>query len=232
MSLQRTCAVLGITLTHSKPGRPMGRGKVERVIETIQQQFMVEVTGDEAHPARHPVSSLEELNDLLDRWLRTVYHARAHSETGETPQARYEAAGPAPAPDPGLLKHAFAWSAVRLVRKTATVDLEGNTYSVDPFLTGRKVELVFDPFDMTELTVYWQGRKAGKAVPQVIGRHAHPKAPPDEDPAPAELTGIDYLQIVADADQAALGGQLHLSALDGSDPAPPQDNSQDQEEQQ
>ena len=55
-------------------------------------------------------------------------------------------------------------------------------YSVDPFLAGRKVECVFDPFDMTELTVYWQGRKVGRAVPQVIGRHAHPKAPPDEDP--------------------------------------------------
>jgi putative transposase len=50
MSLQRTCAVLGMKLTHSQPGRPMGRGKVERVIETIQQQFMVEVTGDERHP--------------------------------------------------------------------------------------------------------------------------------------------------------------------------------------
>jgi len=37
------------------------------------------------------------------------------------------------------------WSAIRLVRKTATVGLEGNTYSVDSFLTGRKVELVFDP---------------------------------------------------------------------------------------
>jgi hypothetical protein len=33
---------------------------------------------------------------------------------------------------------------------------------VDPFLTGRKVELVFSPFDMTRLDdVYWQGRKAG-----------------------------------------------------------------------
>jgi putative transposase len=219
VSLQRTCAVLGVKLTHSQPGRPMGRGKAERVIETIQQQFMVEVTGDERHPARHPVSSLEELNGLLDAWVRTVYHARVHSETGETPQARYDAAGPAAAaPDPGLLRHAFAWSAIRLVRKTATVDLEGNTYSVDPFLVGRKVELVFDPFDMTELTVYWQGRKAGKAVPQVIGRHAHPKAPPDEDdPEPRELTGIDYLKLVTDAD-AALTGQLRLSALDDSEP--------------
>jgi putative transposase len=70
---------------------------------------------------------------------------------------------------------------------------------------------------MTELTVYWQGRKVGRAVPQVIGRHAHPKAPPDEDPAPAALTGIDYLQLVADADAAALGEQLNLAALDDTD---------------
>jgi putative transposase len=185
------------------------------VIETIQQQFMVEVTGDERLPARHPVSSLEELNRLLEAWVRTVYHARVHSETGEAPRARWDAAGPLALPEPARLRHAFAWSEVRLVRKTATVQLEGNVYSVDPFLTGRKVELVFDPSDMTELTVYWQGRKAGKAVPQVIGRHSHPKAPPDEDDPPAaELTGIDYLRLVADADDAALADRLRLSALD------------------
>jgi putative transposase len=212
-SLARTCTALGIKLTHSQPGRPMGRGKVERVFETIQQQFLVEVTGDEQHPARRQVTGLEELNELLDRWVRAVYHARSHSETGETPQARYEAVGPPRLPEPVLLREAFSWSAVRLVRNTATVSLEGNVYSVDPFLAGRKVELVFDPFDLTELTVYWQGRKVGRAVPQVIGRHAHPKAPPDEDPAPAALTGIDYLQLVTDADTAALGEQLNLAAL-------------------
>lgn len=221
LSLQRTCAVLGIRLTRSQPGRLMGRGKVERVIETIQQQFMVEVTGDERHPARHPVSSLEELNGLLEAWFRTVCHARVHSETGETPQARYAAAGPPALPDPARLRHAFAWSAVRLVRKTATVELEGNVYPVDPFLTGRKIELVFDPSDMTRLEVYWQGRKAGAAVPQVISRHAHPKAPPDEDdPQPARLTGIDYLKLVSDAGNAALARRLRLPALDGSQDPP------------
>ena len=64
--------------------------------------------------------------------------------------------------------------------------------------------------------MYWQGRKVGRAVPQVIGLHAHPKAPPDDDPAPAALTGIDYLQLVADADTAALGEQLNLAALTGN----------------
>lgn len=216
-SLARACAVLGISLTHSAPGRPMGRGKIERVFETIQQQFLAEVAGDGTCPARHPVKDLDELNELLGAWLRTVYHARAHGETGQAPQARLAAAGPPSLPDPALLKEAFSWSVIRLVRKTATVAVEGNVYSVDPFLAGRKIECVFDPFDMTELTVYWQGRKVGKAIPQVIGRHAHPKAPPDEDPAPAALTGIDYLQLVTDADAAALGEQLNLAALDDSD---------------
>ena len=215
-SLARTCTALGVKLTHSQPGRPMGRGKVERVFETIQQQFLVEVTGDEAHPARRQVRDLAELNDLLDRWVRVVYHARVHSETGQAPLARYAAAGPPALPEPVLLREAFRWSAVRVVRNTGTVALEGNVYSVDPFLAGRKVELVFDPFDLTDITVYWAGRKVGRAVPQVIGRHSHPKAPPDEDPAPAALTGIDYLQLVTDADQAALGGQLNLAALDDS----------------
>ena len=214
-SLRRACAVLGVRLTHSAPGRPMGRGKAERVIEAVQQQFMAEVTGGERHPARHPVSSLDELSRLPEAWARAVYHARVHSEAGETPRARRDAAGPQFPPDPGRLRHALAWSEVRLARKTATVELEENACSVDPFLVGRKAELVFDPADMSEADVYWQGRKAGRGIPQVIGRHSHPKAPPDEDgPPPLKLAGTDYPGLVAAAADADLAARLRLPALD------------------
>ena len=37
--------------------------------------------------------------------------------------------------------------------KTATVSLHGNSYEVDPALVRRKVELVFDPFDLTRIEV-------------------------------------------------------------------------------
>jgi putative transposase len=219
-SLARTCAVLGIKLTHSQPGQPAGRGKIEKAFQTIQQQFLVEVAGNGHDPARHPVADLAELNNLLDNWVREVYHQRIHSETGQAPQARYEAAGPPARPDAAVLREAFSWSAVRLVRKTATVELEGNAYSVDPFLVGRKVELVFDPFDLTRLEVWWAGRKVGSAVPQVIGRHAHPKAPPDEDPEPVQYTGIDYLALIAGVGQDATSAErLHLSNIAGEDSA-------------
>ncbi len=39
--LLRACAVLGIKLTHSTPGRPQGRGKIERLFRTDREQFLV-----------------------------------------------------------------------------------------------------------------------------------------------------------------------------------------------
>ncbi len=42
--LLRACAKLGVRLVHSQPGRPQGRGKIERFFRTVREQFLVEVT--------------------------------------------------------------------------------------------------------------------------------------------------------------------------------------------
>lgn len=46
--LLRACAQLGIKLTHSTPGRPQGRGKIERFFKTVNDQLLVApcVAGD------------------------------------------------------------------------------------------------------------------------------------------------------------------------------------------
>ena len=197
--LLRACAVLGIKLTHSTPGRPQGRGKIERLFLTVREQFLVEITGDPAGTGRRHVASIAELNRLFTAWADTVYHRREHSETGQAPLQRWADgwAGKAPPlPGPGQLHEAFLWSERRTVRKTATVSLHGNTYQVDPSLAGRRVELVFDPFDLSILEVRWQGRPAGQAIPHVIGRHAHPKARPEQPVPPAAVTGIDYMGLI------------------------------------
>ena len=55
-------------------------------------------------------------------------------------------------------------------------------------------------------------------MPQVIGRHAHPKAPPDEDPEPVTYTGIDYLALIAGTGQDATAGErLHLANIADDD---------------
>ena len=38
--LLRACARLGIRLIHSRPGRPEGRGKIERFFRTVREQFL------------------------------------------------------------------------------------------------------------------------------------------------------------------------------------------------
>lgn len=187
--LIRACAVLGIILTHSAPGEPAGRGKIERVFRTIRDQFLVEIEAK-------GVVDLAELNRLLQSWVEQVYHRREHSETSQTPLERYLACGPHPLPSPAKLKEAFLWSEHRTVSKSATVSVWGNSYEVDAHLAGQKVELVFDPFNLNELSVRWRGKDMGTALPHRIGRHVHPKARPEpQDPEP-KRTGIDYLGLV------------------------------------
>jgi putative transposase len=148
---------------------------------------------------------LAELNRLFSAWLEVVYHRRVHSETGQTPLERFDTAGAPPLPTPALLREAFLWSQERTVTKTATVSLHGNQYAVDAALVGRKVELVFDPFELTRIEVRYQHRPFGTAVGLVIGRHTHPQAQ-RELPPPPTPTGIDYLKLLAERRDAELGG--------------------------
>ena len=43
------------------------------MFKTIRRQFLVEVTGDR-DPARHQVTSRDEVNQLPDHWVRKACH--------------------------------------------------------------------------------------------------------------------------------------------------------------
>lgn len=186
--LARACAMLGIRLTHSKPGRPQGRGKIERFFRTLREQFLIEAQ-------RRSELSLPELNRLLRAWLERSYHRRAHTETGEAPAVRFASVRPRYANEEEL-HDAFLWSTKRVVSKTATVSLHGNRYEVDAALCGRSVELLFDPFALGKVEVRWGGRSFGEAVAHEIARHVHPRAQADLDAEPPSPTGIDYLALL------------------------------------
>jgi putative transposase len=226
--LLRACAKLGIKLVHSRPGKPEGRGKIERFFRTVRGQFLAELTDHRAGQ----LAGLAELNRLFTAWTETVYHVREHSETRQSPLARWEAGGPFPVPPPPVLAEAFRWSERRTVSKTALVSMHGNRYQVDPALAGRRVELVFDPFDLTVLQVRCGGKDAGTALPHHITRHAHPKARPEEpgsgDDAP-RATGIDYLALLDAQHDRQLAGRVNYAALDGG--APRQDQQRERGEQ-
>jgi hypothetical protein len=223
--LLRACAKLGIRLVHSTPHRPQGRGKIERFFRGVRDQFLVEVADTSAAELTTqqltPAAALLELNGFFTAWIEGVYHHQVHSETGQAPLARWNEGwdrvghGPIMASAQALTE-AFLWSAQRTVTKTATVSLHGNTYQVEAALAGRKVELVFSPFNLEVIEVRHGDRSYGHAVPFRITRHAHPKARPETpEPAPAPATGIDYLQLVADAhhQQVSVDDRIGFDAL-------------------
>lgn len=218
--LKLICARLGIRITHSRPYRPQGRGKKERVYRTIAEQFAVEadLTG---------VETLEQLNRYFAAWAEQVYHHRAHRSTGQTPRQRWMA-GPSamrPAPDPAQLAAAFQWAATRTVTATRTVALHGNVYEVDPALVGRRVQLRYDPEDLTVVGVYHHDQEAGDAVPAQLRAHVDPKLRAAGQPQPGPATGLSYLDAVLADHAAAMATGLsyyqppsgHPSAINDAD---------------
>ncbi|MEO3871663.1 DDE-type integrase/transposase/recombinase [Nonomuraea sp. B12E4] len=210
--LLRACASLGVKLIHSTPNRPEGRGKIERFFRTVRDQFLVEFDG--AHPRQ--VESLAELNRLFNSWVETVYHLREHSETGMPPLTRWRGGLPAalPLPSAAALAEAFLWEERRTADKTALISLLGNYYQVDPVLRRKRVQVLFDPFNLDEIEIRHNGRSYGTSGVFRRVRHAHPKARPEiTGQAPPEPTGIDYLGLLDDARTRHLQGSVNYTAL-------------------
>lgn len=198
--LQRTCAVLGIHLVHSRPYKPQGRGKQERLNRYIRERFLTEAEAG-------GIKSFEALNDAFSAWAEQVANTRVHAETHEAPIARFLEDGPPELPDAALVREAFRWSVTRKVTKTATVSLLGNRYAVDPVLVGRTVELRFEPEDLSVIDVALFGEVISQAVPFRIGRHVHPQVPQATASAVAADTdaGLSYLSLVREADDKEKG---------------------------
>ena len=161
------CATLGIQRIHTAPYSPQAKGKQERFFATLRAQFLPEVETSN-------ITTLAELNTSLWAWVERIYHEHVHSETGETPLARY-AAGleQVRLADPESLRRAFLWRERRKVRRDATLSLQGNTYQVDRHLAGRTLELRFDPFDLSRMELHLDGAYLGMAAVTLQNRQRH-----------------------------------------------------------
>jgi putative transposase len=189
------CATLGIQRIQTAPYSPEAKGKIERWFETLRAQFLPEVEASN-------LTTLTELNESLWAWLECVYHQHEHSETKQTPLARYTAGlEHVRHADPDTVRRAFLWREKRKVRKDATLSLQGNRYQVESQWAGRTLELRFDPFDLSQVELYLEGgvgdnARLGLATVIVQNRQRHlaverlATEPPDP---PQPKSSLDYL---------------------------------------
>jgi transposase InsO family protein len=149
------CANLGIRLLHAKAYHAWSKGKVERLIRTIQCDFeaSLRLEGQGVH-------TLEGLNSSFSRWIASAYHLRQHSSTGMSPHARFHAGSGAvrTVEEPDKIDPLFYTRIERVVRKDGTVSLDKKLYEVDLSLRALKVELRFDPI-LEDRVEVWHGKR-------------------------------------------------------------------------
>jgi putative transposase len=173
---------------------------------------------------------LSELNQSLLAWLEVVYHRKIHTETGQAPLERFRQ-DPAPATrpaDPEQLRHAFLHRTQRKVYKTATVSFQGNRYTVPAYLRGKRVQLRYDPFDLTRLEVWYNDAFLDLAEPEEIVTTNHPDVDLDPVPKPAPDSGLDYLALLRLERERLIQEQIdtiHFTQLNAS--SPKEDTSDD-----
>jgi transposase InsO family protein len=120
---------LGIRAAFARAYRPRTKGKVEKFIQTLQQEFLRELT-----PAPE---TLQALNHHWRQWVDHYNHRRPHASLGGRPPAHRFQASPTPAPRE--LRRLLQVELMRKVTRDATIRLRSRDYPVPPALIGKHV---------------------------------------------------------------------------------------------
>lgn len=203
-SFSLACAELGIAKIHSTPRYPVSRGKIERVFRTLREQLLQEVENLEPLP-------VEELNRYLLAW-KDDYHNRVHSQTKETPRERF-----ANHPMRGVksrehLDQAFWQWTTRTVTSHGEISFESNTYRVDPSFSGQKVVVRYDPYDLSALYIWQEGRRVATATTERLHRSKRrSRSTPKR--TRQSTAAQQYLESLARAHNERLAQELNLMNL-------------------
>jgi transposase InsO family protein len=199
--LQSICARLGIHLSHTRPFRPQGRGKLERFFHTVQQSFLPEIEV----MLKERSMSVDEINDYFFIWLRQHYHEKVHSATKQKPMLAFESDPyPIRRVDFETLVNAFLVEETRKVDKTGVFRLNGVDYQAPLKLARTKISVRYDPFDQESVQVFRDNQRYPDAyrleVPEHIDYGSTAEEPVVEQPA----TGLNYLDLLKQKDKQGL----------------------------
>lgn len=185
--MNRACAKLGIRLVFAKPFSPESKGKTERINRTVDH-FLDEIKLEKSF-------TLDELNAWFQAWLSECYQSKPHSalKDSASPEVAYRS-DPAALRfvEPSQLADAFLHAEERKVDKAGCISFKGKKYEVGILFMGRTVLVIYDPADITEITIEYEGHTPWKARELVIGSYAgkRPSLPESLQPEPVEASRL------------------------------------------
>lgn len=172
-------------LIHSRAYYSQGRGVIERWWQTVRA-FESEVR------LREELLTVHELNRLWEAYRELRYCQKIHSELGITPKEAISGVTPRPL-DPQVARELFLVRADRTVhKKDGCVSVEGIRYLCDSSLRGQKLQIRYDPNDLSSVLIFREGKRLQKAFPQ------QPNAKPEPHPEPVQppAHSVDYLALL------------------------------------
>ena len=169
--LEQVGADLKIRLVFSIPGKPRGRGRIERFFSTVNEMFLCELDG--YAPAGgvvrgKPTLTLAEFDTRFRAFLLDVYHRRENAETKMPPVERWEANGFLPRMPDSLEQLDLL---LIQVAKARQVRADGIHFQSLRYISttlaayvGETVTLRIDPRDMAEIRVFHEDKFLCRAV--------------------------------------------------------------------
>jgi putative transposase len=168
--LEQDGADLKIRLVFSIPGKPRGRGRIERFFSTVNEMFLCELDGYALGGAVRgkPTLTLAEFDAKFRAFLLDVYHRRANAETKTPPPERWEANAFLPRMPDSLEQLDLL---LIQVAKARQVRVDGIHFQNLRYISttlaayiGETVTLRLDPRDMAEVRVFHNDKFLCRAV--------------------------------------------------------------------
>lgn len=168
--IEQACIALKIRLIHSMPGRPRGRGRIERLFRTVNDMFLSEQPGflKDGKSQSPPTLTEDVFIARFEDFLHHTYHQRDHGTTGEAPVHRWSKGGFLPNLPDSLEALDMLLLRVAQLRKVQRdgIRFKGKRYFAVTLAAyvGESVEVLFDPRDLAEIRIYHDGRFVCRAV--------------------------------------------------------------------
>jgi len=197
------CARLRINHIAAKPYAAQTKGKCEKYHQRVDE-FMDELSLE-------PVKTLAELNRKFSAYIEEGYIHEPHDalkleerdpKTGELLSKRERTPYQAYTEDPAKVNYvssiecrdAFLWEEQRTVDKSGCISFKGMSYDVGVALARRRIDVRYDPFDIS-LVEIWHGGKFQRKAEVLEIREFAPKLDVDAAVAPSKPTHSRLLKI-------------------------------------
>jgi transposase InsO family protein len=147
---ERIVSILGIPLIHSRPGKPAGRGKIERFFRTVRDQFLRPLD-------KESIESIDQLNLKFKTWLESEYHRNPHRGLANQTPLEYwmqKTHYIVTMPQHIDLDEVFLHELPRKIYKDNTFSLDGELYEVPVLLEEKNIKIRYNPETRTPVRVY------------------------------------------------------------------------------